>query len=95
MLVTYKIEEDFRHQCRINPIFDYWDAYKDLETTYDNHNVLLYKRIEKGLCEWLEENSKDKVFYNGDLNFEFETIEDRDRFDKECGDPVAFKLTYA
>lgn len=94
MLRTYKDQNFFREQCIWDQRIDYWDMYIDLETDDDDYNELVYKKIEERLCEWLAESCKEKVFYNGDLNFEFESDKERDAFDAEFGDPVAFKLTF-
>lgn len=95
MLLTYEAEKDFRRYCREYPCVDFWGLYEKLETNDDNYNIPLYERIQTGLLAWLEERTVSKVFYSGDLEFEFESATERDLFDKECGDPVLFKLTWA
>lgn len=94
MLITYETEREYRNQCREKPINDIWIMYDDLTTLDDNYNNRLYSRIEEGLIKWVEDYVIAKVFYEGDLDFMFECVIDRDLFDKECGDAMAFKLTW-
>ncbi len=95
MLLTWQTQDNFRRQCQESPDFNYWVAYDDITTNDDVYNEELFARIEAYLLDWAEKNVVGKVYYYGDLAFEFELAEDRDRFDRECGDPVAFKLTWS
>ena len=95
MLLSWEYEDDFRRECQELPDFNYWVAYDDMTTNDDVYNEELYERIQAYLLDWLEKNVVGKVYYDGDLEFEFELAEDRNRFDQECGDPVAFKLTWS
>ncbi len=95
MYRTHEEMSDFRRTCEWNTTIDFWEYYEFLETNDDNYNIPLYERIEKGLEDWVKKNTKKNVYYHGDLVFEFEDEHERDRFDKENGDLVAFKLIYA
>ncbi len=94
MYRTHREIFDFRDACEWVPLVDFWDLYENLETNDDDYNIPLYERIEEGLEDWIKRNTKKHVYYAGDLRFQFESEEERDRFDKECGDPLAFKLTW-
>ncbi len=93
MYRTFREIDDFRLMCEWH--VDFWELYSDLETNDDDYNAPLYERVEEGLEDWIKRNTKKHVYYSGDLDFEFESEEEKDRFKKECGDPIAFKLTYA
>jgi len=95
MYRTSREISDFRRTCEWCPRIDFWDLYENLETDNDEYNIPLYERIEEGLEDWIKKNIKKNVYYDGDLRFEFESESERNRFDKECGDLIAFKLTYA
>lgn len=86
---------DFRTICQWSSMTDFWLLYEQLETNDDEYNVSLYNKIEAGFENWVKKNTKKKVYYAGDLVFEFESKKERDQFDAECGDPLAFKLIYA
>lgn len=95
MYRTHREMSDFRDTCGWRTIIDFWELYENLETNDDEYNTPLYEKIEEGLEDWIKRNTKKNIYYAGDLRFEFESEEERDRFDKECGDPLAFKLIYA
>lgn len=95
MYKTFQEMDDFQRSCEHRTHIDFWDLYELLETNNDDYNIPLYERIEKGLEDWIKTSTESNVFYYGDLIFEFEDKDERDRFDKENGDLMAFKLTYA
>lgn len=100
MIKTYLEMDNFRRTCRWKNKIDYYDAYCTLswdDRLFDDENEDdSYEAIEQDLLKWISDNidSDHNVYYKGDLEFEFEHIEDRDRFDEENGDPVAFKLKW-
>lgn len=95
MLRTYEEIPNFRRNCQWKPTINFWKLYELLETNDDKYNIPLYERIEKDLLEWIKKNCDHDVYYDGDLVFEFEHDGECDLFEKENGDPMAFKLTYA
>jgi len=95
MYKTFLETDAFQRSCEHRTRIDFWALYEQLEINDDDYNCPLYDRIEEGLENWAKNNTKMNVWYNGDLIFEFESEEERDRFDEENGDPMAFKLTYA
>lgn len=95
MLKTWQEMDAYREHCENCCIFNYWSNYIDLTTIDNDYNDALYQRIEEQLIDWLKSNAKKRVYYSGDLEFEFESHEERDTFDNEFGDKVAFKLRFA
>lgn len=96
MLRTYEELNRFRDSLVWMNGFDYFKAYEEIvgEVFDTDVDEKLYSQIEKTLLDWLKKNAKKNVYYRGDLQFEFESGKDRDRFDAENGDPVAFKLMW-
>lgn len=94
---------DWRHDCNFYPKFDFWQAYDVLQTNDDEFNDDLYKKIETTLLDWLVANTKQKVYYAGDLRFEFKDLNEVNAFDKKFGSDdlfienigfIEFKLGY-
>lgn len=96
MLKTYLEIDEFRNNCVNYTGFDYYNAYDEIaqENYDDDLDQKLYRRIEDHLLTWIKEYAKHDVYYRGDLQFEFEDEKERDKFDAECGDPMAFKLKW-
>ena len=93
MLMTYETEKEFRQHCREYPKFDFYDAYDNLEIDDEDRNISVHDSIETELLKWIKKNAKARIFYNGDLEFAFESAKERDQFDLECGG-IAFKLRW-
>lgn len=94
LLLQNEIEE-FQNVCRYGTDFDYWTSYVSLMNDNYKHDLELYAQIEDELIQWVQNNLESRVYYAGDLVFYFETTKDRDLFDLEFGDTVAFKLRWA
>ena len=96
MLRTYQEIADFRNNCVNHNLINFYDAYEELslDKSDGDWDEELYEQIEQALLDWIRTNVKHDVYYIGDLRFEFENKEERDQFDKENGDPIAFKLTF-
>ncbi len=96
MLRTYMEMQDFRNNCVCHNRFDYYEAYEEIlhEITDWDESDVLYNQIEKSLLDWIKKNAESDVYYRGDLQFEFESEDERAQFDSQNGDPVAFKLTW-
>lgn len=95
MFLSFQDQRDFRQYCDFGPKTQFWARFISMESNHDDYNDGLYQRIESDMVEWVKKNTKAKVFYNGDLDFEFESKEERDAFDEEFGDPLAFKLRFS
>ncbi len=100
MFLSYQDDRDFRQYCNFESKFDFWSRFTsmELESLHDNddeYNGALFQRIETDMVEWAKKNTNSKVYYSGDFDFEFESEDERDAFDKEFGDPLAFKLRFA
>ncbi len=95
MLMTWSAMSEFRENCDYSPKINYWRSYTSLAGEDNDYNDALYQRIEEQFLEWIKETCHGKVYYAGDLSFEFESEKERDAFDNEFGDKVAFKLRFA
>ncbi len=95
MLMSWTVLREFRANCAYIPKINYWRSYVSLAGEDNDYNDSLYEGIEKRLLEWIKETCHGDVYYSGDLSFEFESEKERDAFDNEFGDSVAFKLMFA
>ena len=93
ILTRYEIEK-LKEICRWEMTF--WDTYEAI-TKEENHDIAVERFVymENGLLDWIAKNTTQRVYYDGDLKFAFESKEERDQFyDECCGDPIAAKLRW-